>query len=200
MAEDVPSTIVASRQAKQTSAKTPTLAVSIVQRAPGWKQAGVGAACLRRAARLAFGAGCAAHRVAHTPESEYEVTLLLSDDGEVRSLNRQWRGKDKPTNVLSFPATEAPGEGLDSFCGEPCPLGDIVLALETLQREAAEQAIALDDHAKHLVVHGVLHLLGFDHEASADAAEMEALETEILGMLGVADPYREPALADGTPR
>lgn len=118
-----------------------------------------------------------------------EACIALSTDEHVRGLNRTYRGKDKPTNVLSFPAAE-PIEAHG-----PTPIGDIVLALETVAREAVEQGIAPRDHLTHLVVHGLLHLLGFDHETPSEAEEMEGLETAILARLGVADPYSAP-LAD----
>lgn len=109
-----------------------------------------------------------------------EISVLLCDDAEIRTLNRQWRGFDKPTNVLSFPA---PGEH------EDMPLGDIAVAFETCEREARADGKTLDDHVTHLVVHGVLHLLGYDHETETEAEEMEDTERRILGTLGIADPY-----------
>lgn len=122
-----------------------------------------------------------------------EVSVVLTDDAAQRALNRDWRGKDAPTNVLSFPALAraelAAGAAADP--GRPILLGDVVLALETTRREAEAAGKPLADHAAHLLVHGVLHLLGYDHETEADAASMEPLETAILARLGVADPYRE---------
>jgi probable rRNA maturation factor len=115
-----------------------------------------------------------------------EMTVLLTDDREMRDLNRRWRGKDAATNVLSFPAGDEP-EGIDG----PRQLGDIVLAAETIAREAEAQGITLTDHLSHLVVHGTLHLLGYDHEDDAEAERMEALETTILAGLGIADPYAQ---------
>jgi len=118
------------------------------------------------------------------------ASVLFTSDAEVQALNRQWRGKDKPTNVLSFPMLER-GELLD-LPGEGPPelLGDISLACETCAREAADKGAALESHAAHLVVHGMLHLAGLDHELSAeDAAAMEALEIKALALLGIADPY-----------
>jgi probable rRNA maturation factor len=112
-----------------------------------------------------------------------EISLQLADDAQIRALNAQWRGVDKPTNVLSFPA--APRAKL---AAAPL-LGDIVLSFETAEREAAEEGKTLADHCVHLVVHGFLHLLGFDHEDAAEADRMEALETSILAKLGIADPY-----------
>lgn len=118
------------------------------------------------------------------------VSLLLADDAEVHVLNREWRGKDKPTNVLSFPMLER-DELLDlAFDGPPELLGDIALALETCAREADEKGVALEAHAVHLIVHGLLHLAGLDHELSEDDARaMEALEIKALALLGIADPY-----------
>lgn len=123
----------------------------------------------------------------HAPAEDLEISLLLADDAAVRELNRAWRGKDKPTNVLSFPANPAPGQP------GPQPLGDVALAFETLAREAEAEGKTLADHAAHLIVHGVLHLLGYDHETDAEAEDMEALEIKALARLGIANPYREVA-------
>jgi probable rRNA maturation factor len=117
------------------------------------------------------------------------VGVVLADDAEQRRLNRTYRGQDRPTNVLSFAVAE-PGSAVPA--GAPVLLGDVVLAFETVAREAAEQEKPLADHLRHLVVHGVLHLLGCDHEAAAAACVMEAREVEILRGLGVPDPYRDP--------
>jgi probable rRNA maturation factor len=121
---------------------------------------------------------------------ELEVSLLLADDKAVRALNRDWRGQDKPTNVLSFPAQDRLDDGPQ---GAPLLLGDVALAFETVEREAAAQSKRLEDHLRHLLVHGVLHLLGHDHEQAAEAERMEGLERTILERLGVADPYAEEA-------
>lgn len=118
-------------------------------------------------------------------EEDLEATLLLTDDASVQALNRQWRGQDKATNVLSFSAD------VPSPPGEPRHLGDIALAYETVLREAAAERKSLPDHVAHLVVHGVLHLLGHDHEAEHEADAMERAEVVALGALGIADPYRE---------
>lgn len=117
-----------------------------------------------------------------------ELSVRLTGDEEVRELNSAWRGKDKPTNVLSFPMAEtedlkAAGEGPELM------LGDIVLARGVCAAEAQEKAIALEDHAAHLIVHGTLHLLGYDHGEDGAASDMEAREVRALARLGIADPY-----------
>jgi probable rRNA maturation factor len=109
-----------------------------------------------------------------------DVSIALSSDAEVAALNAQYRGKPKPTNVLSFPA----GAGAPKDF-----LGDIILAAETVRREADDQATPFAHHVQHLVVHGILHLLGFDHETAADAERMEALEIGILAGLSISNPY-----------
>lgn len=113
-----------------------------------------------------------------------ELSLVFTDDAAIRRLNAEWRGKDKPTNVLSFPAFPvAPGDPL------PPMLGDIVLASETVAREAAEEDKPLENHITHLIIHGLLHLLGYDHETDEEAEEMEALERRALARLAIPDPY-----------
>jgi probable rRNA maturation factor len=113
-----------------------------------------------------------------------ELSILLTNDEEQQELNKQWRGKDSATNVLSFPQIEpfGPVVGL---------LGDITLARETLVREAEEQGVTFEAHFTHLVVHGFLHILGYDHLDDAEALQMESLETQILASLGVDDPYAD---------
>lgn len=118
------------------------------------------------------------------------ISLLFTSDAEVHTLNREWRARDKPTNVLSFPMLER--EELEALGpeGPPTMLGDIALAYETCAREAAEKGVPLEHHAAHLIIHGLLHLAGHDHVTSdAQAEQMEALETAILAKLGIADPY-----------
>ena len=118
------------------------------------------------------------------------VSLLFTSDAEVHALNREWRGRDKPTNVLSFPMLERE-ELLDlAQDGPPVMLGDIALAQETCVREAAEKGVPLDHHVANLIVHGLLHLAGHDHVSSdAEAEAMEALEIAALAKLGIPDPY-----------
>ena len=120
------------------------------------------------------------------------ASLLFTSDDEIHALNREWRQRDTPTNVLSFPML-ARGELLALVPeGPPEMLGDIALACETCTREAAEKGVPLEDHAAHLIVHGLLHLAGHDHDLSpADAEAMEALEIKALAILGIADPYGE---------
>ena len=113
-----------------------------------------------------------------------ELSIVLTDDAEQQELNRDWRGIDKPTNVLSFPQIEP-------FGAVTGIIGDIVLARETLEREAADLDKPFAHHFTHLVVHGFLHILGYDHIDEADALQMEGLEIQILGTLGVPDPYHE---------
>lgn len=118
------------------------------------------------------------------------ASLLYADDAEVQALNREWRGKDKPTNVLSFPMLEREDLLALPADGPPELLGDIALALETCMREASEKSVPLEHHAAHLIVHGLLHLAGYDHETSPrDAADMEKLEIKALALLGMEDPY-----------
>ena len=130
-------------------------------------------------------------------EGPAELSVVLADDALVHRLNREYRGKDKPTNVLSFALTEAeePELGEDA----PVMLGDVILAWETVAREAAEQGKTPSDHMTHLVVHGVLHLLGYDHETDDEAEEMEQLETDVLATLGIADPYAATRSPPGEP-
>lgn len=117
------------------------------------------------------------------------VAVALLSDAGMRVLNSQFRHQDKPTNVLSFPAIEHRHAGAGRGVEDPRALGDVALAYETIDREARQEGIAVVDHVRHLVVHGILHLLGFDHESDTDADRMEAMETRILAELGVADPY-----------
>ena len=122
---------------------------------------------------------CVAEADADIEEGD-ELSLLLCDDARIHELNRDFRGIDKPTNVLSFPASPAPGQ---------TTLGDIAIAFETVAREAAEEGKTFLDHYAHMVAHGFLHILGYDHEDDREAEIMEARERAILKRLGIADPY-----------
>lgn len=127
----------------------------------------------------------------------YTLSVLACDDPQIARLNGEFRGKPQPTNVLSWPEHDlAPVHDGDAPGKPPAPdgfddgLGDIAIAYDTCTREAAEQGIALTDHVSHLLVHGCLHLLGYDHERDGDATRMESLETKILASMGIKDPYR----------
>ena len=155
--------------------------VALAAESPLWAELGDVEALARRAVDAALAA-------ARPSLSEAcEVSILLGDDAALRELNRAWRGRGGATNVLSFPAAPQPG------APGPRPLGDIALAFETLRREAEAEGKSLADHASHLIIHGLLHLLGFDHEKAGDAEEMEAVEIEALRRLGIANPYRDLA-------
>lgn len=140
---------------------------------------------------LAIAGGAALEASGH---AEVEVSLFLTDDETVQKLNAQYRGVDAPTNVLSFSigsGATTPFESLDR-CGPPLiALGDVVLSFDTVSRESISQAISFSDHTTHLTVHGILHLLGHDHECEEDAARMEGLEVTILGTLGISNPYQK---------
>ncbi|GAM04894.1 MULTISPECIES: rRNA maturation RNase YbeY [Novosphingobium] len=127
------------------------------------------------------------------PELGHErllTSVLFTSDSQVHTLNREWRAKDKPTNVLSFPMLERVELLNLQQDGPPEMLGDIALAAETCAREASEKNVSIQEHATHLLIHGLLHLAGLDHEISdADAEAMEALETKALAILAIADPY-----------
>ncbi|MEM9999846.1 MAG: rRNA maturation RNase YbeY [Pseudomonadota bacterium] len=119
-------------------------------------------------------------------QADSEVSILMTDDAAIQEMNAHYRGQDKPTNVLSFPAIAGIKTGV-----LPPLLGDIVLAFETISREAQIEGKPLEHHVAHLIIHGFLHLLGYDHETDAQAREMEAMESLILGELNIDDPYRD---------
>jgi len=120
--------------------------------------------------------------------ADAEVAVMLTDDAGIRTLNSNWRGIDKPTNVLSFPALQ-PTAGAPADA--PRMLGDIAIAYETTRKEADDEEKPFDHHLSHLAVHGFLHLIGYDHEKDDDAEAMESLEREILAQLGIPDPYSD---------
>ena len=130
------------------------------------------------------------HAGLSTTVATVEVSIRLTSDDEVHTLNRRYRQHDKPTNVLSFPMVQPDLiDGLANTDDGEVLLGDIVLAHETCAREAAERGVAVEDHATHLIVHGVLHLLGYDHMTDADADAMESIERDVMASLGLHDPY-----------
>ena len=162
----------------------PRLSIAIAVEDPSWdKLAPDAARLLRRAARDALAEassdGWRGSRVGH------EISFVLTDDKRMRGLNRSYRGKDKPTNVLSFAALD----GKKPTSGMPWLLGDVVLTSGVIAREAKAQRKTLQHHLSHLAVHGVLHLLGYDHEQDRDAEAMEALEIAALAGMGIANPY-----------
>lgn len=167
----------------------PELDIQIIIEEGDWPEEPVLEALSMRV--LGAAAGYLAEKEAQPfPSMPAEVSLVFTDDASIREINSEWRNQDKPTNVLSFPAFPlAPG-------GKPGPmLGDIVIARETVAREAGELEKSIDEHLTHLMVHGFLHLFGYDHMEREEAEEMEGLETRILASLGLSDPYagQEPA-------
>ncbi len=135
---------------------------------------------LRRALRKTFG-------MISLPDRKYIVSIVLSDDATVRELNRAFRHKDKPTNVLSFPQFDDIKKLKKAL--PPVELGDIILAAETVKKEAKEQKKSFRDHTAHLVAHGLLHLAGYDHDTDKNAAKMEKIEIAVMAELGIEDPY-----------
>jgi probable rRNA maturation factor len=151
-----------------------SLTVDIAVEDPSWTAIGDLQSLVERAVTAALA------EAGVEPDEETELSCLFCDDDAIRALNAQWRGKDKPTNVLSFP-TDGPGAEF--------MLGDIAIAYGTVAREAEAEGRRIEDHVAHLVIHGTLHLLGEDHEVEAEAEAMEALETRAMARLGLADPY-----------
>jgi len=156
---------------------------------PEWDSS-IGWADLAEAAAAAAIAESRFPMLAVGPRS-VELSVRLAENEEVRALNAQWRGKDKPTNVLSFPLAGESELSAAPIDGPELMLGDIILARGVCATEAAEKAVPIDQHAAHLLVHGTLHLLGYDHLDDEGAADMEARETRALARLGIADPYRQ---------
>ena len=167
-------------RARRAPKTTPRITIEIAAPSPRWRRA------MPKVEEHAAAAARAALAGAKLPRAKLlELSLVLADDALVRRLNRRWRGKDRPTNVLSFASDEAAADGRALL------LGDVVLAYETVAREAGAQGKTLAAHLAHLVTHGVLHLLGFDHQEDDEAERMERRERRVLARLGIADPYRE---------
>jgi len=150
--------------------------------ADGWRSEPDAEAAIHRAIATAA-------EVVDADIGEAELAVMLTDDAGIRTLNSNWRGIDKPTNVLSFPAL--PPTGAAGPDEAPRMLGDIAIAYETTRKEADDEQKPFDHHLSHLAVHGFLHLIGYDHEKDHDAEAMEALEQEILAQLGIPDPYAD---------
>jgi probable rRNA maturation factor len=171
-------------------AAPPRIAVSVIVEHDAWRDAIADPLpLLRRAAAAALAEARRDRRSRSTRKPAVAVALI--DDRAMRKLNKTYRGKDKPTNVLSFPSGEAAAESRRAKRPPAIhPLGDVAIALGTVKREAEAQGKTVTDHLVHLMVHAVLHLLGYDHETDPDAEQMEALERKALATLGIADPYR----------
>jgi probable rRNA maturation factor len=159
----------------------PAIHIHILVDDTRWRAVDGVARLVRRAARAALRRQASGLRAA-------ELSVVLASDARLRALNRAWRGIDRPTNVLAFPGDDALAGAAPH--GPPRQLGDVVVAYQTVAAEARAQGKPLAAHVSHLVVHGVLHVLGFDHESAAEAADMEAAEIAIMAELGWPDPYR----------
>lgn len=167
-----------------------TLSINIAVADARWKNAFPRLpAKIRKAARAAFLK--AKKPAALRRYGRFEVNILLTGDAALKKLNRDYRGKNKPTNVLSFPQSSPALPATKKT--KTAPLGDVALALQTIRRESKDQKKSLESHAIHLVAHGILHLLGYDHMRKKDAKAMEKMECDILKALGYPDPYHEPA-------
>lgn len=161
--------------------------VDLIIEDPRWEALGL--------EQIAETACCAALDIADIPLAGFEVSVMACDDARITVLNTDFRSKPTPTNVLSWPAFELAADAAGSLPAKPVAshppesIGDIAIAWETCQREASEKDVSVKDHVTHLVLHGCLHLLGYDHENDADATVMEGLEIKALAILGIANPY-----------
>jgi probable rRNA maturation factor len=160
-----------------------------------WDSRRRGAKSWERIARKAAEAAIAESAYPELAETDrpVEISVTLTGDEKVRALNAHWRGKDKPTNVLSFPMADELDLTRANVAQRELLLGDIILAQGVCEAEAAERGVTFEDHATHLLVHGTLHLLGYDHGNDAEAADMESREIRALKRLGIANPYEVPA-------
>jgi probable rRNA maturation factor len=156
-----------------------------------WDSSSVWLPLVRKAAEAAIAES--AYPDLATADRPVEISVTLTGNEQVRALNAKWRGKDKPTNVLSFPMADERDLSRANLAQSELLLGDIILARGICEAEAAEKGITVQDHATHLVVHGTLHLLGYDHQDDRDAPDMEAREVRALARLGIANPYEVPA-------
>ncbi len=159
------------------------IAIDVIVEVAGWPTE----EDLTRLARAAVTAAVETARLQAVPGAE--VAIFFADDARLRTLNGEWRGRDAPTNVLSFEGSNGSGPPYGPL------LGDIVLALETVTREAEEQGKRFEHHLSHLMIHGLLHLFGYDHQIEAEAEVMEDAERRALARLGIADPYADAPLA-----
>jgi probable rRNA maturation factor len=186
------------------SKNAPAPAIYVIIESPLWQAVPEAADTVRRAIAQAAGPDAGKRR------GRSEIAVLLCDDAAIARLNARWRGHDRPTNVLSFPAPDRRQRTEDRGRNEPVragfkpartrssafrrPLGDIAIAYETVAREAAAERKPVADHLAHLAIHGFLHLLGYDHENEREAERMELVERDILARIGIADPYAGDAL------
>lgn len=171
-----------------------SVSITIETASPKWRRAFV-----RQQVKIESAAAIAvlrAKKPAALKKRELAIGITLADNKTIKKLNRVWRGKDTPTNVLSFPQIDCKhlraGDLTPFPRQKPLPLGDVILAYETIQKEAKNQGKKLEDHVIHLIIHGVLHLFGYDHMSKKDAKTMEKLECDILAVLGYPDPYADP--------
>ena len=156
-----------------------------------WDSSSVWLPLVRKAAEAAIGES--AYPQLAEAERPVEISVTLTGDEQVRALNAKWRGKDKPTNVLSFPMADERDLNRANVAGAELLLGDIVLARGVCEAEAVEKGVSVEQHAAHLIVHGTLHLLGYDHDDDREAGDMEAREVRALERLGIANPYEVTA-------
>jgi probable rRNA maturation factor len=165
--------------------KTPLPHIDIAVNEPAWRKAGIDIDALFPDVA---GRALSAARVPALKDKDAEISVVLTNDAEIKTLNHDYRDKDKPTNVLSFPLMDI---NSGAPLGDPVALGDVVFAYETIAREAKEQDKSFVDHLTHLLIHGVLHLVGYDHIADQEAEIMEKLEIHILKGLGIENPYKD---------